>query len=41
VAEHDFRRSTYKVTDTERMAELVKRAEGRRVTYDEARNGAG
>lgn len=30
-----FRRSTYKVTDTVRMAELVERSEGRRVTYEQ------
>jgi len=33
LAEHDFRFSTCKMSDTARMAKLIDQAEGRRLTY--------
>ena len=33
VAEFDFRRSTCKVSDSDRMAQMVAQAEGRRLSY--------
>ena len=33
VTEHDFRRSTCKVSDAERMARIVEQGEGQRLTY--------
>jgi transposase-like protein len=37
VAEHDFRRSTCKVTDAERMTTLVEQSDGQRLTYAQVR----
>jgi transposase-like protein len=35
LAEHDFRRSTCKDTDTQRMTAIVEQSEGQRLTYQE------
>jgi len=37
VAEHDFRYSTRKVSDTDRMVKIVEQAEGQRLTYEQVK----
>ena len=37
VAEHDFRRSTCKMTDAQRLAQLLSQIDGRRITYKAAK----